>query len=257
MPIDANRAYLLTEACRGRGLRGTAVLTLGVKHVEGVSDPFRELGYSHAESIDNSDFEGATHIADLNSTTLPDKLKERFGLIYNGGTLEHIFDTRAALKNLYDMLVPGGIVVHVGPMNGWVDHGFYQFSPTFFSDYYFANKHEALAAYLLRAINQDHSDIEVRYYVPGMLDNGRAGTLDGLWNFFMVFVKIPGSTCGAIPQQSYYTRIYGDDSAVAVHPNLIHRKPIRLINGMAQPLQFSFNAKRSRDRFAKLFKRNR
>src|SRR3546814_16038676 len=69
-------------------------------------------------------------------------------LIYNGGTLAHIFDTRAALKYLHDMLLPGGLVVHVGPLNGWVDHGFYQFSPTFFSDYYRANKYEKVRCYM-------------------------------------------------------------------------------------------------------------
>jgi hypothetical protein len=39
----------------------------------------------------------------------------------------------------------GGRVIHHVPINNWVDHGFYQFSPTLFFDFYQANGFDDLS----------------------------------------------------------------------------------------------------------------
>jgi hypothetical protein len=183
-------------------------LTLGIKAVIDDLSLFQDLGYGGAESIDVSDYEGCTHVHDLNDS-VPERLRDRYALIYNGGTLEHIFDVRAVLRNLFAMLKAGGVIVHVGPMNGWVDHGFYQFSPTLFADYYRANAFTALSAFMLKALKPDHSEAEIHPYRYGMPPR-TAGSMDGIWNFFMVYRKDANSTCDAVPQQGYYARLYGD-----------------------------------------------
>jgi SAM-dependent methyltransferase len=99
---------------------------------------FRLLGFEAVESIDVYDAESPTHILDLNQPA-PASLHERFDLVYDGGTLEHCFSPAAALGNAARLARAGGRVIHHVPLNNWIDHGFYQFSPTLFFDFYEAN----------------------------------------------------------------------------------------------------------------------
>ncbi len=92
---------------------------------------FLMLGASKVFSMDASKFEGATFIHDLNQPVDP-ALQQRFGLVYDGGTLEHVFNFPMALRNCMEMVKPGGhIIFHTGA-NNWCGHGFYQFSPELF-----------------------------------------------------------------------------------------------------------------------------
>ena len=99
---------------------------------------FHMLCGERAETLDVSDYEDADHIHDLNRP-VPESLRGRFGLIVDGGTLEHVFDVPQALRNLKAMLRPGGRIIHINPTNSWAEHGFYQFSPTLFHDFYATN----------------------------------------------------------------------------------------------------------------------
>ena len=95
----------------------------------GFAEPvFKALGAKNVFSLDASNFEGAEFVHDLNQP-LPPELRERFDLVYDGGTLEHVFNFPVALKSCMEMLRPGGeIITHTGT-NNWCGHGFYQFSP--------------------------------------------------------------------------------------------------------------------------------
>ena len=89
---------------------------------------FRLLGCEDLDAIDYSDYEGAQLIQDLN-VPIPDELKERYDLVYDGGTLEHVFNFPTALRNAMEMVRLGGTLVTSGPGNNQCGHGFYQFSP--------------------------------------------------------------------------------------------------------------------------------
>jgi hypothetical protein len=52
--------------------------------------------------------------------------------VWDGGTLEHIFNYPAALKNCMEMVKPGGHLILETPGNNYFGHGFYQFSPELF-----------------------------------------------------------------------------------------------------------------------------
>src|SRR4051812_12920511 len=52
---------------------------------------FRLLGAQETTSVDRSDFEGATLLHDLNDP-FPERLRNHFDLVVDGGTLEHIFN---------------------------------------------------------------------------------------------------------------------------------------------------------------------
>lgn len=89
------------------------------------------LGARHVDEIDISDYEGASIVHDMNQP-VPAHYRQRYDLVYDGGSLEHIFDVRQALQNISDMLAPGGIYVGTTCGNNMLGHGFYQFSPELF-----------------------------------------------------------------------------------------------------------------------------
>lgn len=92
---------------------------------------FKYLGAEEVESIDYSPFEGATYIHDLNDP-VPPELENQFDFIFDGGTIEHIFDVKMTMQNIKRMLKVGGTFMSVNMCNGHVGHGFYQFSPEFY-----------------------------------------------------------------------------------------------------------------------------
>lgn len=100
---------------------------------------FKCWGVPEVRVLDISAFEGADLIFDLNSSELPAAYKEKFDLVIDGGTTEHIFNVANCMNNLAGMVKKGGYIYHMLPCAGWVDHGFYSFSPTFFLDYYGQN----------------------------------------------------------------------------------------------------------------------
>jgi hypothetical protein len=89
------------------------------------------LGAKTVDSIDVSDYEGATVLFDMNYP-IPDTLKGKYDALVDGGTLEHIFFFPTALKNCMEMVKVGGHLIFLTPANNWFGHGFYQFSPELF-----------------------------------------------------------------------------------------------------------------------------
>jgi SAM-dependent methyltransferase len=65
-------------------------------------------------------------------TPVPEHLKGKFSFVLDGGTLEHVFDYPAAIKNCMEMVRPGGHLLLITPTNNCFGHGFYQFSPELF-----------------------------------------------------------------------------------------------------------------------------
>lgn len=86
------------------------------------------LDAATVQSLDMSDHEGATTLCDL-SRPVPEALHEQYNLVWDGGTLEHIFNVPVALANLMTLPRQGGLVYLNLPCNNLCGHGFYQFSP--------------------------------------------------------------------------------------------------------------------------------
>ena len=178
----------------------------GTSHAHNVSDVvfFRLLGLADVQALDYSDFEGAEILHDLNLPA-PDCLRGRFGLIVDGGTLEHIFDVRQSMSNVAAMLKPGGRVIHVSPTSNWVNHGFFQFSPTLFYDYYAANGFVELRAWL--AEHDAYSAISGAWEFFEIGARDRIATRHGLMTV-CVAEKTDDSTSDRVPNQSHYAEIY-------------------------------------------------
>src|SRR5438309_11541698 len=58
---------------------------------------FRLLGARKVDSLDISSFEGASILHDMNEP-LPEALSERFTFVFDGGSIEHVFQYPVALK---------------------------------------------------------------------------------------------------------------------------------------------------------------
>lgn len=88
----------------------------------------RRVGAEQIDSIDASDYEQANVIHDMNEP-IPASLREKYGVVLEIGSLEHIFNFPVAIRNCMEMLEVGGRFVSVTVANNFCGHGFYQFSP--------------------------------------------------------------------------------------------------------------------------------
>ncbi len=92
---------------------------------------FRILGFNRIDSMDASAYENASIVHDLNKP-VPATLHGRYELVWDGGTLEHVFNFPVALASAMQMVKVGGHLVLGTPANNQCGHGFYQFSPELF-----------------------------------------------------------------------------------------------------------------------------
>jgi SAM-dependent methyltransferase len=107
---------------------------------------------SAVESFDKSDYENATHIADMN---LPLKVSSAYDTVIDGGCLEHIYNLPQALENISRLCADDGQIIHVLPANNLCGHGFWQFSPElFFSLYSKSNGYDETQVFLADVTNE-------------------------------------------------------------------------------------------------------
>lgn len=107
--------------------------------LDGVPDSaslFRAIGFE-LEFSDITTVRGGERIVDLNEP-LPSELIGRYDVVYDGGTLEHCFNVAQGFKNAALACKVGGYVININPMNVF-NHGFFNFSPTFYADFYSDN----------------------------------------------------------------------------------------------------------------------
>ena len=148
MGIDRSALRFLLSA-RERGVSFERTLTFGHQDLnvrpadvtsefqeaglapEPVSDSrslFERLGAREVDVLDVSDYEGPVIRHDLNDP-VADDLKGRFSAVFDGGTLEHVFNVGCGLKNAMELVSEGGHLITFSPANNFLGHGFYQFSP--------------------------------------------------------------------------------------------------------------------------------
>ena len=121
---------VVEEECRHAGLSLADIRIAATKARETrFIEPVLELlGARKIDSMDFSDYEQATIVHDINEP-IADSLNEKFSCVYDGGTLEHVFDFPRAIRNAMKMVAVGGHYLGVSPTNNHSGHGFYQFSP--------------------------------------------------------------------------------------------------------------------------------
>ena len=168
---------------------------------------FQSLGFERCLALDISDYEGAQIIHDLNDPNLPLSHYGVADCVVDAGTLEHVFQLPNAFGNIFRLLAVDGLVVHTTPANGYLDHGFYQISPTLYYDYYVANQHRIISA---NVINR-HPRVRCEPYVEDIYRN--RGTLYSAERLpratvFFAAQKTAESTTGKVPTQGYYDKMH-------------------------------------------------
>lgn len=83
-----------------------------------------------------------TRIFDLNNERLPGELRGTFDLVLNFGTTEHVINQLNSLEVIHDATKVGGHIVHELPTVGYVDHGYFCYTPRLFFELASANGYE-------------------------------------------------------------------------------------------------------------------
>lgn len=98
-----------------------------------------QLGFKMAV-YDINQSRGPEIFLDLNQPIGP-SLINSVDVVFDGGTLEHCFNVGQAVSNILALAKVGGFIVHDNPAQ-MLNHGFYNFSPTFYYDFYIQNGHK-------------------------------------------------------------------------------------------------------------------
>ncbi len=196
---------------------------------------FSALGFETVDSLDFVADEHPSIVHDLNAD-VPASFHGRWDVVYDGGTLEHVFDVATALRNIHAMVKPGGLAIHESPTNNFVDHGFWQINPTLLFDFYSANGYEILEAWVCLFPSADtmHSENPLRFiYDPAAYEARSVGRFPhGLASVFLVARKPLEDKSAVTPTQGFYRRHWeldqqaGNRAAVSALGGILDLKSI-------------------------------
>ncbi len=202
---------------------------------------FKRLGAERIDSLDYSAYQSSTLCRDLNDPPSTDPV-EGYDLVYDGGTLEHVFHFPNAIATCMAMVKVGGHFMASLPANHWLGHGFYQFSPElFFRVFAPENGFEIVRIYLAENAYspgklyrvKDPSETGART----LLESGRS-LLILVWARKIADVK----PFQKWPQQSDYSARWAEDKeseAPEVHPDQMSvGRKIRRALGKLIPISF-------------------
>lgn len=185
---------------------------------------FGLLGFKEMKSMDASNYENADIVFDLNQSELPMELRGAFEIVLDPGTIEHVFHVPNSMKNIFQLLSIGGRVIHTSPSSNHLDHGFYMFSPTFFQDYYRANKFTVHSLNIIRHKPQPIYPWSISKYTPEKFLPFVYGGLDNsMYAIHCIAFKNPDSTFDQIPQQFHYTQNMWQRQEFAVQINKLKK----------------------------------
>jgi hypothetical protein len=143
-----------------------------------LSKILKACGYRYA-ALDIFDAED-TILFDLNRQEPPPEMRDRYDLVTNFGTTEHIVNQYLAFKTVHEITKPGGIMFHELPLSGFHTHGYFSYNPLFFNELAEANQYEVV----MQAYSKNHID-----FVPApdyMRGNGYPDA--GYYDFGIQFV---------------------------------------------------------------------
>lgn len=109
---------------------------------------YQGMGFKHYQCIDLDGRHNALKF-DLNKDiSIEYDFRETFNLVTNHGTSEHCFDQAKVFQNVHNLCAPGGIMIHILPFQGYVNHGFFNYQPCFFRYLAEANNYRVIGLYL-------------------------------------------------------------------------------------------------------------
>lgn len=85
-----------------------------------------------------------TRIFDLNHDRVPPEFVGHFDVVLNFGTTEHVINQLNAFRVIHDAAKVGGFIVHEVPTGGYIDHGYFCYTPRFLFDLAGNNEYEVV-----------------------------------------------------------------------------------------------------------------
>jgi SAM-dependent methyltransferase len=82
---------------------------------------------------------------DLNREQVPAEMRDRFDIVTNGGTTEHVANQDNTFRVIHDLCRPGGLMIHEVPCQAMMTHGLINYNPKFFSNLARANAYEIVS----------------------------------------------------------------------------------------------------------------
>ena len=126
---------------------------------EEIATLYGVFGYAKYRSIDLKE-PRADWRCDLNH---PVDIPERFDTIANFGTGEHIFNVSEVFRSMHVLLREGGVQLHIMPVFGDVNHGFYNIHPTVYLDVAKANDYVVEDIRYIDEINRRTDEHTLRF----------------------------------------------------------------------------------------------
>ena len=155
------------------------------------------LDYREIVAIDFHGTPAAKRI-DLNE---PLDLGQRFELVIDGGTAEHVFNVFQFFKTCHELTQPRGLMLHNNPFRGWLEHGFYNFNPTFYWDLAAANGYE-----IVMLVYNETDPLRVVQLMTRekIVEMARGGELGANAMLYAVYRKPASDSPFAAPAQAHY-----------------------------------------------------
>jgi hypothetical protein len=167
LDIGPQNVYFCTEQqirnfvrCQG-AIVADEVLDKDAKRLEYFSTPRpeeRTTLFSEIADLTNIEYHAfdvcpapKTELLDLNFDSLPDRHREHYDVVLNFGTTEHIFNQWNCFTVIHDATKVGGIIYCVLPATGYLDHGYFCYTPLFFKDMARANEYDVVDFFLAPA----------------------------------------------------------------------------------------------------------
>jgi hypothetical protein len=98
------------------------------------------------KSLDTDGWYGSPF--DFNFDQIEPGDRGKYCLTVNAGTTEHLINQLTAFSIAHDLTRCGGLMIHTVPFLGYIDHGFFNYNPNFFSSLARFNSYEVLGLWL-------------------------------------------------------------------------------------------------------------
>jgi hypothetical protein len=102
-----------------------------------------------------------TEILDLNCDPLPEPMLAHYDVVLNFGTTEHVFNQWNCFEVMHDATKVGGVMYHQLPGTGYLDHGYYCYTPLLFKDMARANNYEILDLFVTHAGESNIDELKI------------------------------------------------------------------------------------------------
>lgn len=266
LTIGHQSLYLLPRQIKQLAKRYGLNANISVSLISGYANEFLKtlFGAKNVMSLDYSDYEDCDIIHDMNHPIDP-RYHEKFDVVIDGGSLEHIFNFPIAIANCMNMLRKGGSLFIFTNANNHTGHGFFQFSPDLFYRVFQQENGFEIRDILLEKHPFPGSELSAKTMMFSVVDPSFVKTRVGLVSRSPVMLMVHAtrteirSVFANFPIQSDYRSIYdgnmdnahGRRVTISVHAFLkeLAGKLLPLpfknyINGRRQLRLYSFSNKR-------------